>query len=121
MSRSEFEEVEEQWCRAINLARKSWWDTTVEEHKEVEEANLEEQWFRGQQLWQELQPRRVRARCGCVGEDETQLSFDTGAVITGVRPAVWLAGTWLEGTLDGRVGLLRMEDVELLEEQEDFQ
>ena len=34
------------------------------------------------------------ALCACVGDDEKELSFDPGAVITGVRPAAWLAAGW---------------------------
>ena len=59
----------------------------------------------------------MRALHGCVGEDETELSFDSGAVITGVWPAAWLAGSWLEGNLDGRVGLLLVKDVEFLRDR----
>ena len=32
-------------------------------------------------------------------------SFKPGAVITGVRPAAWLADRWLEGTINAKVGL----------------
>ena len=49
-----------------------------------------------------------------MGEDETKLSFDPGAVITGVRPAAWLASGWLEGALDGKIGLFHVKDVEYL-------
>ena len=37
---------------------------------------------------------------------QLELSFKPGALITGVRPASWLKGAWLEGTLEGRVGLV---------------
>ena len=42
-------------------------------------------------IWQELEPRRVRAVEACVGRDETELSFEPGAIITEVGPATWLA------------------------------
>ena len=57
----------------------------------------------------------VKALCACVKEDETELSYEPGAVITGVRPAVWLTNRrWLEGTLNRRVGLVYKKDVEYL-------
>ena len=40
--------------------------------------------------WQELEPRRVRTVEACVGKDEAELSFEPGALITGVRPASWM-------------------------------
>ena len=49
-------------------------------------------------------------------EDETHLYFKPGAVITGVRPAAWLVDGWLEGTLNGRVGLVYVKDVEYLQD-----
>ena len=71
--------------------------------------------------WQELEPRRVRAVEACVGRDETELSFEPGAIVTGVRPASWLkdsqsTGCWLEGTFEGwgRVGLVPESYVEYL-------
>ena len=45
---------------------------------------------------------------------QLELSFEPGALITGVRPASWLEGTWLEGTLEGRVGLVMECFVEYL-------
>ena len=58
----------------------------------------------------------MQTLCACVGSDETELSFKSGAVKTGVRPAAWLVDGWLEGTLDGRVGLVYVEDVEYLQD-----
>ena len=49
-----------------------------------------------------------------MGSDETELSFEAGAVMAGVRPAPWLVDGWLEVTLDGRVGLVYVKDVEYL-------
>ena len=70
--------------------------------------------------WQELKPRRVRAMKACVGMDETELSFEPGDIVTEVRPASWLKDSqfyhscWLEGTLEGRVGLVLGSYVEYL-------
>ena len=70
--------------------------------------------------WQELKPRTVRAvKAFGDGREEKlsrqlELSFEPGALITGVRPASWLMGTWLEGTLEGRVGLVPEDRVEYL-------
>ena len=47
-----------------------------------------------------------------MGEDETKLYIEPGALITEVRPASWLKycqynhSRWLEGTFEGRVGLV---------------
>ena len=48
--------------------------------------------------------------------EKTDLSFEPGAVRTGVRPAAWLVDGWLEGTLDGRVGLIHVKYVEYLQD-----
>ena len=72
--------------------------------------------------WQELEPRRVRAVVACVGwaGDEVELSLEPGDIVTEVRPADWLGDSqlhhsrWLEGTLEGRVGLLLESFVEYL-------
>ena len=69
---------------------------------------------------QEHEPRRVQAVEACVGRDETELSLEPGDIVTEVRPADWLADSqfyhsrWLEGTLEGRVGLLLESCVEYL-------
>ena len=63
--------------------------------------------------WQEFKPRRVRAVKACVGRNETELSFEPGDIVTEVRPARGNPG-WLEGTLEGRVGLVWGSDVEYL-------
>ena len=63
--------------------------------------------------WQELEPRTVRTVEACVGrKDLTELSFEPGALITGVWPGSWVEddnfyrSRWLEGTLEGRVGIV---------------
>ena len=72
------------------------------------------EFVRGLRLWHDIKPRRARAICAWVAEEETDLSFKPGAVMTGVRPAAWLNNGWPEGTLEGRTGLLRVSDVEYL-------
>ena len=74
--------------------------------------------------WQELEPRRVQAVEACVGMDETELSLELGDIVTEVRTADWLADSrsyhsrWLEGTLEGRVGLVPECCVEYLPAKE---
>ena len=75
-----------------------------------EKIRIRREVIHGQKSWQDLRPRRVRTLIGCMGKDEIELSYYPGAVITGVRPASWLEGRWLEGTL----GLIWEEDVEFL-------
>ena len=60
------------------------------------------EFVKGLKLWEELKPRRVRALCACVGRNETELSFEAGALMDGARPTAWLVDGWLEATLDGR-------------------
>ena len=85
-----------------------------EEKEELYKARLRD-CVQGLKSWREFKPGRVKALCACVKEDETHLSFEPGAVITGVRPAAWLTNPrWLEGTLNGRVGLVYTKDVEYL-------
>ena len=75
----------------------------------------------GLKSWRDLKPRRVQALVSCKGDssDETQLSFKPGEVMTEVRPAAWMLtrmqARWLEGTLDGRVGLIYRGDVKYLD------
>ena len=80
----------------------------------IQDREKRREFVRGLRLWHDIKPRRVRAMCAWVGEEETDLSFKPGAVMTGVRPAAWLNNGWLEGTLDGRTGLFRVSDVEYL-------
>ena len=84
------------------------------EKKKLYKARLRD-YVQGLKSWRDFKPRRVKALCACVKEDETHLSFEPGDVITGVRPAAWLFNPrWLEGTLNGRVGLVYTKDVECL-------
>ena len=76
--------------------------------------------------WQEIGPRTVRTVEAIKGIGETELSFEPGALVTGVRPADWLkdapgyrGSRWLEGTLKGRVGLILERCVEYLPDQSD--
>ena len=76
--------------------------------------------------WQEIKPKTVRTVEVFQGlEDEAELSFEPGALITGVRPASWVEddetyhSRWLEGTLEGRVGLVMECYVEYLPAQSD--
>ena len=75
--------------------------------------------------WQELEPRTVGTVRAFKALDETHLSFEPGALITGVRPAGWVrddgvnCSRWLEGTLEGRVGLVLECWVEYLPAQSD--
>jgi len=61
---------------------------------------------------QALQLRKVRTLYACVGEHETELSFEPNAIITSVRPS--LEPGWLEGNLEGKIGLVPENYVEFL-------
>ena len=72
--------------------------------------------------WQELGPRTVRTVEAFKGlEDEAELSFEPGVLISGIRLASWVEdnhyyrSSWLGGTLEGRVGC----NVEYLPAQSD--
>lgn len=56
--------------------------------------------------------RRVRTLYACVGEHESELSFEPNQVLTDVRPS--LEPGWLEGNLDGRRGLVPENYVEYI-------
>jgi len=56
--------------------------------------------------------KKVRTLYACVGEHETELSFEPNAIITSVRPS--LEPGWLEGNLEGKVGLVPENYVEFL-------
>ncbi|GAB6027268.1 hypothetical protein CHUAL_001553 [Chamberlinius hualienensis] len=56
--------------------------------------------------------RRVRTLFHCVGENESELSFEPNQIITSVRPS--REPGWLEGTLNGKTGLLPENYVEYL-------
>ena len=76
------------------------------------------EFVKGLRLWHDLKPKRVRALCARVGREKTDLTFEPGEVMTGVRPAVWLDDGWLEGALDGRTGLFHVKDVEYLSDSD---
>lgn len=59
---------------------------------------------------QAVELRRVRTLYACVGEHEAELSFEPNQIITNVRPS--LEPGWLEGNLEGRVGLVPQNYVE---------
>ena len=80
----------------------------------AEQKELARETVHGLKAWQDLKPKRVQALCASVEEDETKLFFDPDAVITGIRPAAWLVDGWLEGALDGTVGLVFKEDAEYI-------
>jgi len=61
---------------------------------------------------QAVELKKVRTLYACVGEHETELSFEPNAIITGVRPS--LEPGWLEGNLEGKVGLVPENYVEFL-------
>jgi len=61
---------------------------------------------------QPVELRKVRTLYACVGEHETELSFEPNQIITNVRPS--LEPGWLEGILDGRVGLVPENYVEFI-------
>ena len=99
----------------MEAEKESYTNITGEDYKELRKQTVTTR------RWQELEPRRLRAVEACVGRDETELSFEPGAIVTGVRPASWLkdsqsTGCWLEGTFEGwgRVGLVPESYVEYL-------
>ncbi|XP_028400078.1 rho GTPase-activating protein 26-like [Dendronephthya gigantea] len=56
--------------------------------------------------------RRVRTKFPCVGENTTELSFDADVIITNVRDSK--EPGWLEGTLNGKTGLIPSNYVEFI-------
>ncbi|XP_068221511.1 rho GTPase-activating protein 26 isoform X4 [Palaemon carinicauda] len=58
--------------------------------------------------------RRVRTLYACVGENESELSFEPNQILSNVRPS--REPGWLEGTLNGRTGLIPENYVESIEE-----
>ena len=87
----------------------------IERWSKAKVKEMAKEFVHGLKSWRDLKPRRVQALCACEGSDETQLSFEPGAVLTAVRPAAWMEARWLEGTLDGRIGLIYEEDVKYLD------
>jgi len=61
---------------------------------------------------QPVELKKVRTLYACVGEHETELSFEPNQIITNVRPS--LEPGWLEGILEGRVGLVPENYVEFI-------
>jgi len=55
---------------------------------------------------------RVRTLYACMGENDGELSFEPNQIITNVRTS--LEPGWLEGTLNGKTGLVPENYVELL-------
>ncbi|KAK4297686.1 hypothetical protein Pmani_029922 [Petrolisthes manimaculis] len=55
-------------------------------------------------------PRRVRTLYACVGENESELSFEPNQILRNVRAS--REPGWLEGTLNGRTGLVPENYVE---------
>ncbi|XP_078371210.1 rho GTPase-activating protein 26-like isoform X2 [Oculina patagonica] len=55
-------------------------------------------------------PKKVKTIYPCVAENSSELSFDAGMVISNVRPSK--EPGWLEGTLNGRTGLVPENYVE---------
>lgn len=56
--------------------------------------------------------RRVRTLYACLGENDGELSFEPNQIITNVRSS--LEPGWLEGTLNGKSGLVPENYVEVL-------
>ena len=90
-----------------------------ERYSKAKVKEMAREFIHGLRSWRDFKPRRVQALCACEGIDETHLSFEPGAVMTEVRPAAWMQHSvqarWLEGALDGRVGLIHEEDVKYLD------
>ena len=91
----------------------------------MEEVERERRKVVATRKWQELEPRTARTVRALKPLDKTDLSFEPGALITGIRPASWVkddrvkCSRWLEGTLEGRVGLVLECWVEYLPAQSD--
>ncbi|XP_027217603.1 rho GTPase-activating protein 26 isoform X9 [Penaeus vannamei] len=60
-------------------------------------------------------PRRVRTLYACVGENESELSFEPNQILCNVRPS--REPGWLEGTLNGRTGLVPENYVEAVDDK----
>jgi len=65
---------------------------------------------RGVPGMQPVELRKVKTLYACVGEHETELSFEPNQIITSVRPS--LEPGWLEGSLNGKIGLVPENYVE---------
>ena len=89
------------------------WAPQEGEFSSVEEVERERRKVVATRKWQELELRTARTVRALkpVDKDKTNLflSFEPGALITEIRPASWVEDDrfrWLEGTLEGRVGLV---------------
>ncbi|KAG7171020.1 Rho GTPase-activating protein 10-like [Homarus americanus] len=60
-------------------------------------------------------PRRVRTLYACVGENESELSFEPNQILSNVRAS--REPGWLEGTLNGRTGLIPENYVEEIDDK----
>lgn len=67
---------------------------------------------RGVPGMQPAELRKVKTLYACVGEHETELSFEPNQMITNVRPS--LEPGWLEGNLNGKIGLVPENYVEYI-------
>ncbi|XP_066937948.1 rho GTPase-activating protein 26 isoform X29 [Macrobrachium rosenbergii] len=63
---------------------------------------------------QHMETRRVRTLYACVGENESELSFEPNQILSNVRPS--REPGWLEGTLNGRTGLIPENYVEAIDD-----
>ncbi|KAL7645865.1 UNVERIFIED_CONTAM: hypothetical protein RMT77_002762 [Armadillidium vulgare] len=62
-----------------------------------------------------LPRKRVRTLYACVGENDSELSFEPNQILTNVRPSK--EPGWLEGTLNGRHGLIPENYVEYIDDK----
>jgi hypothetical protein len=91
----------------------------------VEEVMRERRKVKATREWQELEPRTARTVRALKPLDKTDLSFEPGGLITGIRPVSWvkddrvMGSRWLEGTLEGRVVVLPECKVEYLPARSD--
>ncbi|RWS24765.1 hypothetical protein B4U80_06520, partial [Leptotrombidium deliense] len=57
--------------------------------------------------------RKVRTLYACVGENESELSFEPNVIIANVRQS--REPGWLEGSYNGRVGLIPQNYVQFID------
>lgn len=57
----------------------------------------------------------MRTLYACVGENESELSFEPNQILSNVRPS--REPGWLEGTLNGRTGLIPENYVEPIDDK----
>ena len=118
-------DIEEEVKSKEEPLRSQDWAPQEGEFSTVEEVKRERRKVVATRKWQELEPRTARTVRALKPLDKTDLSFEPGALITGIRPASWVkddrvnCSRWLEGTLEGRVGLVLECWVEYLPAQSD--